>query len=100
VVANFSIGARGSELPIAGVYDDFRIYTRRLSLAEIQTIYACRGTDGIVNGLKNRFIFQAGPAGSAVGTTVRDVGPSGNDFTRVGNPTYTDSRLKFRRRTA
>lgn len=41
-----------------GLIDDLRVYTRALPLDEIQAIFACRGTDGIVYGLQSRWLFN------------------------------------------
>ena len=40
---------------INGAVDDVRVYNRKLSDAEIQTIAFCRGTDEIVYGLQHRY---------------------------------------------
>lgn len=40
----------------SGVIADFRVYSRALSLAEVQTMYAARGVDQIVAGLEGRWL--------------------------------------------
>jgi hypothetical protein len=54
------IGSAGTTLTedFPGQIEDVRIYNRALSSSEIQTIYGCRGTDGIVNGLVARYALQ------------------------------------------
>lgn len=83
----------------AGVMEDVRYYTRALSLAEVQTINACRGTDGILQSLIARYLMQDGPAGAVPGAgQVKDRGPSGLHALGVLATWAADSRLKWRRR--
>ena len=63
-------------------FEDCRLYNRQLSDSEIQTIYACRGHDGIVHGLVGRWPMTEGydgqqaTAGSAL---IKDVSDYKND---------------------
>lgn len=78
---------------------DVRVYTRALTAAEMQTIYASRGTDGIVDGLLHRWPLdelELGAAATGTGT-IKDVGPGKIDGDPVGSPTYVDSPLRTRR---
>ncbi len=66
----------------------------------MQTIYAARGSDGIVDGLVSRWLLNEGaPGTNPSGTNIIDVGGGGNTMTAVGTTTYSGSRLSFRRRT-
>jgi hypothetical protein len=51
-----------------GTLDDLRFYNRVLTDSEIQTIYACRGSDSIVQGLQARWLF-IGPENKVMGTS-------------------------------
>ncbi len=81
--------------------EDFRFYDRVLSLEEIQTIHACQGVDGIVDGLVSRWLMNEGAEGvaaSGVGS-VKDLAVVRN-MTPNNSPTYAAGELRFRRRTA
>ncbi len=98
---NFTVGARsdGTQVP-DGTIEDARAYNRALSAEEMQTIYAARGSDGIVDGLVSRWLLNEGaPGTNPSGTNIIDVGGGGNTMTAVGTTTYSGSRLSFRRRT-
>lgn len=86
----------------SGRIADARRYNRELSAAEMQTIYACYGTDGIVDGLASRHLLNEGALGTAaVGAgTSKDVGPAADNGTPVASPFFIDDRLRFRRRIA
>lgn len=60
------IGGRyGSEQVAIGILEDVRMYNRVLSAGEIQTLYSCHGTDGIISGLLHRWILHTkGGAGA------------------------------------
>lgn len=69
-----------------GLIDDVRLYSRYLSLDEINTILNSYGADNIVDGLVYRYIFKEGAPSSVIPTTtnfIRDVAGQGNDLTRV-----------------
>jgi len=55
-----------------GYFEDCRLYNRQLSDSEIQTIYACKGHDGIVEGLVGRWPMNEGYDGqqATAGTSV------------------------------
>lgn len=93
------IGNRpGSSDYFDGYLQDMRMYDRVLTANEIATIFGCKGTDGIVDGLLYRWLFDEGPAGTAatgVGT-VKDQTGSMN-MTPSNSPIYSGSRLKLRR---
>lgn len=78
-----------------GKLHDARIYDRALSAAEIATIYASRGRDGIVDGRVGRWpLRERHPGQTAAGAgSVRDVGPFGNHGTPAGSLTYVASPL-------
>ena len=79
-----------------GYIDDLRVYNRALPLDEIQAIFACKGTDGIVYGLQNRWLFNENQLGAVV-TSITDI-IGGYNGTPGNSPTYEESSLKFRRR--
>ncbi len=98
--ANMAIGsATGSTDYYKGEVDDFRIYDRVLSDKEIQTIYATRGTDGIVNGLLHRLPMNENGEGLNVSGSgsVKDIGPSTVHYSPTSVPLYRGSILKYRR---
>jgi len=57
-----SIGARtgATSQRFIGILDDVRIYNRVLTAGEVQTIYASRGIDNIVNGRIHRWLLDEG----------------------------------------
>jgi hypothetical protein len=84
---------------INGKLADVRLYTRILTAAEIQTIYACRGTDAIVDDLVARWLLNGVHATSPSGAgAVADVGPFGNDGTPAGAPDWSDDVVQRARR--
>lgn len=99
--AEMDIGkkATGSALRFNGSLDDLRTYNRLLSSAEIATINAARGVDGIVDGLVARW-FPGELAPGATVLSVKDISGNGNDGTPEGTPVYTDGILRSRRRVA
>jgi len=80
-----------------GVLDDVRVYTRVLTANEIQTIYACRGSDSIVYGLQNRWLLNEGPDSSiASGAGIIKDMTANTTGTPTGSPTYLGTFLKNR----
>jgi hypothetical protein len=79
-----------------GVLDDLRFYDRALTDTEIQTIYACKGSDSILYGLQAKWLF-IGPEDGVITGSVTEL--SNNEFvgTAVNNPTYKSTFLKTRR---
>lgn len=78
--------------------DDFRYYNRVLSDAEIETIYACRGTDGIVDGLIHRWpMDEKAPGVSVTDGSPKDVAGANDLYINYGAPTYGETELKKRR---
>ena len=80
-----------------GVLDDFRIYNRVMGLEEAQTLYACRGTDGIMDSIEHWWPMDEGVYGATT-TGLIDV-IAGLDLTTVnGTPVYNyDAGIKRRR---
>ena len=65
-----------------GYFEDCRIYNRQLSDAEIQTIYACKGHDGIAYGLAGRWTMIEGYDNQRVtldATIIKDVSNNKSD---------------------
>lgn len=85
-----------------GSIEDVRIYDRELSAAEIQTIFAARGTDGIVAGLVGRWLMNEGAPGTVVSGagSVKDMSNNGHDGTPTSTPEYAASELRFRRKVS
>lgn len=72
-----------------GRLEDIRFYNRGLTPAEIQTIFACEGVDGIVQGLQDRFALDDQPAGTVITPgSVRDSGIQGAHGTNQNSPTF------------
>lgn len=81
---------------VDGYLEDYRFYTRVLEPDEISTIYACRGTDDIYEGLRNRWLMNEGGLDVAV-SSVYDV-VSGLDASVIaGSPIYDSSEIRRRR---
>ena len=85
-----------------GKVGDARIYDRALSTAEMETIFALRGRDNIVDGLLHRYLLNEGPVGvSSVGAgSNRDIGPGGIDGTPIASPPFVDDELNLMRRAS
>lgn len=94
-----------------GILDDLRFYSRVLSAAELQTIFAIRGVDGIVHGLLGRWPMDEGaPETTATGAgTIVDISDTdastgmeggAHHGDPIGSPVYKDSELRSRRRIA
>jgi hypothetical protein len=87
-----------------GTIADLRIYNRLLSAAEIATIHAARGVDGIVSGLVSRWFMDEGPIASVASGTdeTKDLAENKNDGTPsgTGEPTYREDVIRSRRRVA
>lgn len=96
----FGIGTRnGLSSGMAGTMEDLRMYNRVLAVSEIETIYACKGSDNIVNGLVGHWLLNELAAGVTVSGTgsVKDLAGSGYNATPTGSPVYADSYLTLRR---
>lgn len=85
-----------------GRMDDVRIYDRALSVAEIETIFAAKGVDGIVDGMVARWLMnEDAPGVVASGADLhKDLGKNGIDGTPNNSPTFAESILRSRRRVA
>lgn len=88
-----------------GYLEDFRIYDRVLSLAEVQTMYACKGIDNITYGLIHRYLLNELPQDTRTvsATAVKDYGVNkldmdANSVSGTG-PEYTGSRIRTLRLT-
>jgi hypothetical protein len=90
------VQAAALEREIGGPVDDVRIYDRALSTAEIETMFATLGADGIVHGLLHRWTLREVPPGvvaSGAGST-KDLGPSQINGTPVNSPVGAESVLR------
>lgn len=83
---------------------DARFYTRILSAAEVATIYAARGRDGIINGLACWWKMDERASGLTVLTNGVKCASGDTDLTPSGSPTptyiYTADIQGGRRRVA
>lgn len=86
--------------PLNGLADDVRIYNRILTDAELQTIYACRGTDGIILGLQARYLFNSKQSGFVTvgGEKTVDISGKYHGVYSAGC-TYQESVLQIRKNT-
>lgn len=100
---SFTIGGRPDGTSVFdGILEDIRVYNRNLSAAEMKTIFACRGHDGIVDGLVSRWLMNEKPNGVVASgpNSVIDIGPNSNHGSPVGTITYKSSLLNFIRQAA
>jgi hypothetical protein len=86
-----------------GPIADFRLYSRILSGAEIATIFACRGRDGILNGLEARYLMNEAADGTTASgaNSVKSTGPvASRNGTPANSPVYRAETLglSFRKR--
>ncbi len=80
-----------------GAIADFRIYNRVLTLKEAETIYTCRGTDGIIDNIEHWWPMDEGVEGATV-TSLVDVIAGLNLTSITGTPTYNyDAGIRSRR---
>ena len=91
---NLSLGvtAGGSSQGWHGGIDDVRVYDYVSTQEEIQTIYTCKGTDGIFDGLSLWYQLIEGDEGAVVSETLYNTGQDGlgapDLVTVTGSPTY------------
>jgi hypothetical protein len=85
-----------------GLIEDFRLYDRRLSAAEIETIYACRGIDGIVHGLVQgwRMNEEADGVLAVAAGSMKDVSPASRNIDPINSPVFQPGTIRTRRRVA
>ncbi len=81
-----------------GLIDDVRFYPNLVSAAEIKTIHAVRGPDGIV--APTRYPLNEGAPGVAASGAgvIKDVGANQLNGTPVASPVWAESQLRFRKR--
>lgn len=97
------IGRLGSNaFNFIGPIDDTRIYSRALSAAEIQTLYAENGIPNNAQSLVGHWRMNELEAGdTAVGAgLVKDLTPTGGNGTPEGGPVYAESVLRQRKMVA
>ena len=96
---NIGVSPGGAGQGWNGVIEDFRVYDRAMTLGEIQTIFACKGTDGFTSDINLRFRMDEGVDAAAVASLINQaqVAPA-NCPTTSGAPVYNyDTGVKFRR---
>lgn len=81
-----------------GAIDDIRVYNRALTVEETETIYTCRGTDGLIEDLDLWYPMDEGSEGATV-STIYEVTGNGPNCTNVNNtPVYNyDAGIRVRR---
>jgi hypothetical protein len=101
-IARMTDTAGGADEFFGGTYDDVRIYDRILSAAEVTTLFATRGVDGIVDGLRNRWLMDEGPVGLAatISGQNKDAAQDQNNGTPTSSPVFAEGELRSRRRVA
>jgi hypothetical protein len=93
LTATLGANETGASAPWFGEVEDCRIYGRFLGPAEIATIYAARGSDGIVDGLEGRWCLNDGPEGVAA-TVLADLSSNGYSGAASGTLTFAGSTLR------
>ena len=94
---NIAVAPGGAGQGWFGALDDLRIYDRLLSAGEIETIYTCRGTDGIIDGLAHWWPMDEGVEGATI-TNLVDVIGGINCSTINNTPVYNyDAGIRGRR---
>ncbi len=95
---SLGVSAGGSTQGWFGGIDDTRVYDRVMTQEEIETIYACMGTDSLLEDLVCWYKMDEGAEGAAV-TALYDSVEGGLDLTTVtGTPVYNyDAGMKYRR---
>ncbi len=85
-----------------GLIEDIRLYDVVLTAEEIATMYAARGVDGIVRGLRNRYMFDEGAVGVAAGGAgqQKDLGGDQLNATPTSAPVYAEGVIRSRRKLA
>ena len=101
---NSAIAARpdGSSEFLDGVLEDTRLYSRRVLAAEIATMHATRGIDGIVHGLEGRFLLNEGHDGKTVtgAGSIKDLSAGQMNGDPNASPVYAAGVLRTRRKVA
>ena len=81
-----------------GVIEDFRVYDRAMTQPEIQTIFACKGTDGFTQDINLRFRMNEGVDAAAVAALIDQSLTALNAPNVNGSPVYNyDVGTKYRR---
>lgn len=81
-----------------GDIEDARFYNRILSANEVATIYASKGHDGIVSGLRGRWLLPGeGGIGATALSTCPDYSGNANTGALTGTPAITAGVLSPRR---
>jgi len=96
---NGAIGAQdtGSGGFFPGEIEDARCYGRALNEAEIATIYAARGVDGIVAGLQARYLLNE-RADGLVAVACADISDNQRNGSPTNSPVYVAGILRDRRK--
>jgi hypothetical protein len=97
----FEVGRLGTDdFNLNQIFEDVRVYSRALPLDEIETIFAVRGVDGIMDGLAARwYMAEASPGTSAAGAgSVKDWGVNALNGTPTNSPVYREGVIRSRRK--
>lgn len=100
--ASASLGSEedGSGVFYGGRLEDCRVYNRNVPNEQIETIFACRGHDGIWDGCMARYMCNEGaPTVVAAGAgAIKDITDNQRHGTPTNGPTWQESVLSVRRR--
>lgn len=83
-----------------GAIEDLRFYGRALSGAEVATLHATQGRDGIVAGLRARWPMQGEIGVVPPAGTIEDISGNANQGTQTGGVVYLRSRTLISKRPA
>jgi hypothetical protein len=92
--ANSRLGAYQSTEYFDGTIEDVRIYNIVLNLYEVSSIYGSFGSDGIIQGLVSRYLFNED---SDIPTSILD-SVGNNHGSSTSFPTYVGRELKTKRK--
>lgn len=98
-LVNIAQNAQQASRWFDGLIDDARVYNRALSDAEMETVFATKGLDGIVDGIVSRWTMnEQAPAVAAVAAgSVKDL-RAANDGDPTNSPVYGTGIVGRRRR--
>jgi hypothetical protein len=100
IAVDLNVGVSHPQQELIGTLEDLRAYNRLLSPAEINTIWATRGQDGIVNGMLLRYRMDELSSGITVtsASTLRDSSANGLVLTNLtGAPVYAVGQNAYTR---
>jgi hypothetical protein len=99
VAVDLNVGITHPQQELIGTLEDIRVYSRLLSAAEINTIWATRGRDGIVNNLVVSYRLDELSVGTTVTVSgIKDCSTNNVAFSNLtGSPSYALGQSSFTR---